>query len=338
MLGVCQVFITSKDRIGVEEMEQQNNLGLDASVPAVKQKSRFMKDILRDKYLYVLLLPGLLYLIIFKYLPMYGVVIAFKEYNIIMGIMESPWVGFQQFERLFRTPDFTQIFMNTLIISGLKLAVGFPAPIILALLLNELKNMPFKRITQSIVYLPHFISWVIFAGIIMAFLNPVDGLFNYIIKAFGGEPIGFLTSKEHFRSILVISDVYKEIGWGTIIYLAAMTGVSPDLYEAARMDGAGKLKQMWHVTLPSIRPVVLIMLILSLGNVLEAGFLQIYLLYNPLVYDVADVIDTYVYRRGIQEANYSLATAAGLFKSVIALILIVTANKIVKKFGQEGLW
>ncbi|WP_088104078.1 ABC transporter permease [Halalkalibacter urbisdiaboli] len=313
------------------------NVNTDTSLSPLGKKP-ILKDLLRDKYLYLLLLPGLLYLIIFKYVPMYGIVIAFKDYNIIMGIKESPWVGFEQFQRLFRTPDFMQIFMNTLIISSLKLLFGFPAPIILALLLNELRHMAFKKFTQSVVYLPHFISWVIFSGIIIIFLNPVDGLFNFIIQAFGGQPISFLTSPEHFREILVISDIYKEMGWGTIIYLAAMTGVNPDLYEAARMDGANKFKQMWHVTLPSIRPVILIMLILSLGNILEAGFLQIYLLYSPLVYDVADVIDTYVYRRGIQEANYSLATAAGLFKSLIALVLIVTANKIVKKCGQDGLW
>ncbi|MBS4219124.1 sugar ABC transporter permease [Bacillus sp. FJAT-49711] len=292
----------------------------------------------RDKYLYLLLLPGLIYLIIFKYFPMYGVIIAFKDFNMFAGIIDSPWAGFEQFERLFRTPDFQKIFMNTLIISLLKLVFGFPAPIILALLLNELRHMFFKRFTQSVLYLPHFVSWVIFAGIIMTFLNPVDGLVNHIIQYFGGKPMHFLTSKEHFRSILVITDIYKEMGWGTIIYLAAMTGVNSDLYEASRIDGANKFKQMWHVTLPSIRPVILIMLILSLGNILEAGFFQIYLLYSPLVYDVADIIDTYVYRRGIQEANYSLATAAGLFKSIIALVLIVTANKIVKKFGEDGLW
>lgn len=304
----------------------------------VSRWQRLINDVTRDKYLYLLLLPGLIYLIIFKYFPMYGVIIAFKEFNMFAGIMDSPWVGFLQFERLFRTPDFQQIFMNTFIISFLKLLFGFPAPIILALLLNELRHMFFKRFTQSILYLPHFVSWVIFAGIIIIFLNPVDGLVNYIIQYFGGDPIHFLTSKSHFRSILVITDIYKEMGWGTIIYLAAMTGVNPDLYEASRIDGANKFKQMWHVTLPSIRPVILIMLILSLGNILEAGFFQIYLLYSPLVYDVADIIDTYVYRRGIQEANYSLATAAGLFKSIIALALIVTANKIVKKFGEDGLW
>ncbi|MDC3418351.1 ABC transporter permease [Aquibacillus salsiterrae] len=323
-------------------MEQRRQkLTLHASLQPKTKMSKtsiFMKDVVRDKYLYLLLLPGLLYLLVFKYLPMYGVVIAFKDYNILMGVMESPWVGFEQFQRLFRTPDFMQIFMNTFIISFLKLLFGFPAPIIIALLLNELRNMAFKRFTQSVLYLPHFLSWVVFAGIITAFLNPVDGVVNFIIKAFDGTPIDFLTSKEYFRSILVSTEVYKEMGWGTIIYLAAMTGVNPDMYEAARIDGANKLQQMWHITLPAIRPVILIMLILSLGNILEAGFLQVYLLYNPLVYDVADIIDTYVYRRGIQEANYSLATAAGVFKSVIALVLIYTANKIVKKSGNEGLW
>ncbi|GAE31029.1 ABC transporter permease [Halalkalibacter hemicellulosilyticus] len=317
---------------------RQTNLELDTTVSSAQHKSTFWKDIKRDKLLYLLLIPGIVYLLIFRYIPMYGVVIAFQDYNIIAGISGSVWVAFEQFERLFRTPNFSSIFMNTLIISSLKLLFGFPAPIILALLLNELRHMAFKRFTQSVIYLPHFISWVIFAGIIITFLNPVDGLFNYFIKQLGGQPISFLTSPDYFRSILVISDIYKEMGWGTIIYLAAMTGVRPDLYEAARIDGANRFKQMWHVTLPAIRPVILIMLILSLGNILEAGFLQIYLLYSPLVYDVADVIDTYVYRRGIQEANYSLATAAGLFKSIIALILIVTANKIVKKFGQDGLW
>lgn len=297
-----------------------------------------MRDVIRDKYLYLLLLPGLVYMIIFKYVPMYGLVIAFKDYNILAGVMDSPWVGFLQFERLFRGPDFTQIFQNTIIISTLKIIWGFPAPIILALLLNELKNIYFKRFTQTIIYLPHFISWVIFAGIITIFLNPVDGFVNYLTTAFGGKPIGFLTEPAYFRSILVVTDIYKEIGWGTIIYLAAMSGVDPSLYEASVMDGATKYRQMWHVTLPSIRPVIIILLILSLGNILEAGFMQIFLLYNPLVMSVGDVIDTYVYRRGIVDASYSLGAAAGLFKSIIALILIVAANRIVKWFGEDGLW
>jgi len=296
------------------------------------------KHVKRDRYLYLLLLPGLLTIFLFKYVPMYGIIIAFKEYNILLGVFESPWVGFKQFERLFRTPDFITIFRNTFLISLYKLIFGFPAPIILALLLNELRNGFFKRFTQSVLYLPHFLSWVIFTGIIVAFLNPVDGLVNYILLALDMKPINFMIIPDYFRTLLVSTHIYKEMGWGTIIYLAAMSGVNPDLYEAARVDGANKFKQMWHVTIPSIRSVIYILLILDLGGILEAGFMQVFLLYNPLVYEVADIIDTYVYRVGIQSANYSLATAAGLFKSVIALVLIYTANKIVQKSGNNGLW
>ncbi|MCR2804642.1 ABC transporter permease [Paenibacillus soyae] len=296
---------------------------------------KYMK---RDKYLYLLMLPGLFLIFLFKYVPMYGIVIAFKDYNILLGVFDSPWVGLDQFERLFRTPDFIQIFRNTFLISLYKLVFGFPAPIILALLLNELRNGFFKRFTQSVLYLPHFLSWVIFTGIIVAFLNPVDGVVNYVLSAAGMKTVNFMIIPEYFRTLLVSTHIYKEMGWGTIIYLAAMSGVNPDLYEAARVDGANKFRQMWHVTLPSIRSVILILMILDLGSILEAGFMQVFLLYNPLVYDVGDIIDTYVYRVGIQSANYSLATAAGLFKSVISLALIYTANKIVQKSGQNGLW
>lgn len=311
---------------------------LGGAPPILERNNRFFKNLVRNKYLYLLLFPGVIYFIVFKYAPMYGILIAFQEFSMIKGISGSEWVGFQQFERLFRTSTFQQIFENTFIISLLKLLFGFPAPILLALLLNEIRHKVFKRVTQSIMYLPHFVSWVIFSGIIVTFLNPVDGLVNYFIKEAGGTPIHFLINNEYFRSILVATDIYKGIGWGTIIYLAAITGVNPDLYEASRMDGANRLRQTWHVTLPAIRPVVFIMLILSLGGILEAGFEQIYLLYNPLVYEVADVIDTYVYRVGVQQANYSLATAAGLFKSIIGLFFIVLANTIVKKLGEDGLW
>ncbi|MEK0312609.1 ABC transporter permease [Cohnella sp. 56] len=297
-----------------------------------------MKDLVRDRYLYLLLLPGLLLVLLFKYGPMYGVVIAFQDYNIYKGIHGSQWVGFAQFERLFRSPDFYEILGNTVIISLYKLSASFVIPIVLALLLNELRSVVFRRFAQSVVYLPHFISWVIFSGIIITFLNPVDGMVNTVIQSLGGKPIDFLGDVRYFRSMLVVTDIYKEVGWGTIIYLAAIAGVNPDLYEAARIDGASKLRQMWHVTLPAIRPVIVILVILSLANVLEAGFQQIFLLYNALVYDVADIIDTYVYRVGIYQANYSFATAAGLFKSAVAMTLILTVNTIVKKSGQQGLW
>ncbi|MFB0840705.1 ABC transporter permease [Paenibacillus oleatilyticus] len=297
-----------------------------------------LKDLVRDKYLYLLLLPGMLFIVVFKYIPMYGLVIAFQEYNILQGVGGSDWVGFYQFEKLFTMLDFTNVFKNTLIISTLKLVWGFPAPIVLALLLNEVKQLVFQRFVQTVVYLPHFISWVIFSGIIIIFLNPVDGLVNQVMGWFGGEPIDFLIEKSYFRSILVATDIYKEVGWGTIIYLAAISGINPQLYEAAIVDGAGRFRQMWNITLPSIRHVIVILFILSLGNILDAGFLQTLLLYNPLVMDVADIIDTYVYRKGIVDASYSLGAAAGVFKSVIALILVAASNQLAKKFGEEGLW
>ncbi|XOK64647.1 ABC transporter permease [Paenibacillus elgii] len=297
-----------------------------------------LKDLVRDKYLYLLLLPGMLFIVVFKYIPMYGLVIAFQEYNILQGVGGSDWVGFYQFEKLFTMLDFTNVFKNTLIISTLKLVWGFPAPIVLALLLNEVKQLMFQRFVQTVVYLPHFISWVIFSGIIIIFLNPVDGLVNQVMGWFGGEPIDFLIEKSYFRSILVATDIYKEVGWGTIIYLAAISGINPQLYEAAIVDGAGRFRQMWNITLPSIRHVIVILFILSLGNILDAGFLQTLLLYNPLVMDVADIIDTYVYRKGIVDASYSLGAAAGVFKSVIALILVAASNQLAKKFGEEGLW
>ncbi|NEN83736.1 ABC transporter permease [Paenibacillus elgii] len=297
-----------------------------------------LKDLVRDKYLYLLLLPGMLFIIVFKYIPMYGLVIAFQEYNILQGVGGSDWVGLYQFKKLFTMLDFTSVFKNTLIISTLKLIWGFPAPIVLALLLNEVKQLVFQRFVQTVVYLPHFISWVIFSGIIIIFLNPVDGLVNQVMGWFGGEPVDFLIEKSYFRSILVATDIYKEVGWGTIIYLAAISGINPQLYEAAIVDGAGRFRQMWNITLPSIRHVIIILFILSLGNILDAGFLQTLLLYNPLVMDVADIIDTYVYRKGIVDASYSLGAAAGVFKSVIALILVAASNQLAKRFGEEGLW
>ncbi|WP_424768808.1 ABC transporter permease [Paenibacillus sp. sgz302251] len=319
-------------------MEASTETTAAAHSSSVASGRTLWKDLVRDRYLYLLLLPGLLLILLFRYAPMYGIVIAFQDFNIFKGVRGSEWVGFDQFVRLFNSPDFYEILRNTILISLYKLAASFSIPIILSLLLNELKHVGFKRITQSIIYLPHFVSWVIFSGIIISFLNPVDGLFNMIASQFGGSKIDYLGNSAYFRSILVLSDIYKEVGWGTIIYLAAISGVNADLYEAARIDGANKGRQMWHVTLPAIRPVIIILVILSLANILEAGFQQVFLLYSPLVYDVGDIIDTYVYRVGIQEANYSYATAVGLFKSLVAMVLIVSVNKLVKMTGQDGLW
>ena len=309
------------------------------SAHGIRDHARVLfRDLARDRGLYLLLLPGLALILLFCYVPMYGVSIAFQEFSIFKGFQDSPWVGLLQFERLFRTPSFPYVIRNTLLISLYKLLFGFPAPIVLALLLNEMRSTFYKRFTQTILYLPYFISWVIMAGLIQTFLSPSNGVINDLIRMTGGEPVNFLIEKGMFRSILVITDIYKNVGWGTIIYLAALSGVPLGLYEAAMLDGASKWRQAWHITLPSIRNVVVIMLILSLGNILNAGFDQVFLLYNPPVYEVADIIDTFVYRKGIVETRYSLVTAAGLFKSLISLLLIVGANKLAHWIGDEGVW
>lgn len=311
---------------------------VDQGVEVKVRRTGLVQNLVRDKYLYLLLAPGIIYFVVFCYIPMWGITIAFKDFNMFKGYFASPWVGFDNFVKLFQGVDFAEKFSNTLIISSLKLLFGFPAPIILALLLNELTSLKFKKTVQTILYLPHFISWVVLAGIIVSFVNPSDGVINYLIEALGGESIDFLNSLTWFRPLLVITDVYKGVGWGTVVYLAAISGVDQGLYEAAIIDGANKFKQMWHITLPSIKNVIVVLAILSLGGILNAGFDQIFLLYNPTVYDVADTIDTYVYRRGMISADYSLATAAGLFKSVIAMILIIGTNKIAKLFGEDAVW
>jgi putative aldouronate transport system permease protein len=291
----------------------------------------------KSKYLFFMLIPPLIWYAIFHYGPLYGVQLAFKDFSPIRGIWGSAWVGLEHFKFLFfQSPDFMRIFRNTLLISLYNMIFGFPAPIILALLLNEVRSAAFKRISQSISYIPHFFSWVVLAGIITVMLSPSEGPVNYLLKFIGLEPIYFLADSSYFRSTLVATGIWKEIGWGTIIYLAALSGVDPALYEAAKIDGASRWKQIWYITIPTILPVVTIMFILSLGGILNAGFDQIFNLYNPAVYDVADVIDTYVYRAGILGAQFGLTTAVGLFKNVIGIILVLSTNYIVKKLGQEG--
>ncbi len=322
----------------MSKIDTSINTGIVEKTPYAVKKGKLWRNIVRNKFLYLLILPGLIHLIVFKYLPMYGVVIAFKDYNMFKGVFESPWVGLKNFKDLFHTAKFPLVMKNTLEISLLKMLFGFPAPIILALLLNELKNLRFKKTTQTIVYLPHFISWVIYAGIIRTFLNPVDGFINEIIKILGGAPYDFLGSRSTFRSVLVITDIYKGIGWGTIIYLAALAGVDSQLYDAATIDGADLFQKMRYITIPCIKPVIMTLFILGLGGILNAGFEQIFLLYNDMVLPIADIIDTYVYRKGIKEAAYSLGAAAGMFKSVIAAVLIILTNKVANKIGEEGIW
>lgn len=298
---------------------------------------RFCKDVIRDKWLYLLLLPGIVFLIIFRYIPIFGNVIAFMDYN-PYDASQNVWVGLKHFQDLLTRPQFLQVFGNTLYISILKMVCGFPIPIILALMMNEMKNLKFKKVAQTLLYLPNFISWVVLAGLIMNMLDPDTGLVTSIINSISGEKIQVLTDTRYFVPMLIITDIYKGTGWGTIIYFAALSGVDPQLYEAAEIDGARKWKQLLHITLPSITPTIVVMLILSCNNIVNAGFDQIFMLYSATVYSVADIIDTYVYRIGIQRADYSFSTAAGLFKSVIALVMILIVNTVAKKTGNEGIW
>lgn len=298
---------------------------------------RFCKDVVRDKWLYLLLLPGIVFLIIFRYIPIFGNVIAFMDYN-PYDASQNVWVGLKHFQDLLTRPQFLQVFGNTLYISILKMVCGFPIPIILALMMNEMKNLKFKKVAQTLLYLPNFISWVVLAGLIMNMLDPDTGVVTGIINSIAGENIQVLTDTRYFVPMLIVTDIYKGAGWGTIIYFAALSGVDPQLYEAAEIDGARKWKQLLHITLPSITPTIVVMLILSCNNIVNAGFDQIFMLYTATVYSVADIIDTYVYRIGIQRADYSFSTAAGLFKSVIALVMILIVNTVAKKTGNEGIW
>ncbi|OAS21198.1 ABC transporter permease [Paenibacillus oryzisoli] len=316
---------------------------MKASVPAatthvLTSKRANRHPLLKYWDLYLMVLPALVFLLVFKYGPMYGVVIAFKDYNIMQGVLASKWVGLQYFRELFMFDEFPRVVINTLVISLMKLVIGFPAPILLALLLNELRLAIFKRWVQTFTYLPHFISWVVIGGIAVDLLSPSSGIVNKLIQAFGGEPIFFLTSESWFRWILVYTDVWKEAGWGAIIYLAALLSINEELFQAATVDGAGRLRQIWHISLPSIRSTIIILLLLRIGHLLDAGFEQVLVMYNPTVYDVGDIIDTYVFRVGLGTMQFGLTTAAGLFKSVIGCVLLVIANTLARRMGEEGIY
>ena len=291
------------------------------------------------RVLLLMLIPGILYYVIFHYLPMYGVVLAFKEFKITKGILDSPWVGFDVFMKVFSDDYFFTVLKNTLIISLYKLIFGFPVPILFALLLSEIASARFKKLVQTVSYLPHFISWVVMAGIFFTVFS-LEGPVNTIIQFFGMEPVLFLADDRYFRSILVITSIFQGFGWGSIIYFAAISSIDPQMYEAAVIDGAGRFKRMFYISIPMLVPVIAIMLILSMSGILDAGFDQIFNMYNPRVMNVSDIIDTYVYRKGLVEMNYSYATAVGLFKSVIALILIIGVNRLVKMIGgrDHALW
>ncbi len=319
-------------------MASIESVNVGHSISQDRRKQRLGVILRKFWPLYVMLLPGIAYFAIFRYWPIYGLVLAFKDFRVLEGIMASPWAGFKHFEALFASPLFMRSIRNTVVISLLKLVVGFSPPIILALMLNEVRIAAVKKVIQTVSYLPHFLSWVIVYGILLALLGPGSGLINQWIKSAGGEVIPFLTHKRWFLVVIVLSDVWKSVGWGAIIYLAALTSISPSLYEAATVDGASRLQQIWYISLPSIRPVAVLILILRMGQMLNAGFGQIYVLYNPLVYETADIIDTWVFRNGIEQFRFSLATAAGFFKSVIGLILVLSANKLAKMFADQGIW
>jgi putative aldouronate transport system permease protein len=285
------------------------------------------------KYYYLLLLPGIVYFIIFKYMPMGGIIIAFKDYKLSEGVFGSDWVGLKWFTMLFNDLGFWTAFKNTIIISFYKLIFGFPAPVVLAILLNEVAKSWFKRTIQTIVYFPHFLSWVILGGILFTLLSPSTGIISWF-----GVKTSPLADPNSFRSLLVWSGIWKEVGWNTIIYMAAMAGINPQLYEAGRMDGANRWHLIRHITLPSIAGTIVVLLILRTGYILQAGFDQVYILYNPIVYSVADILDTYVYRTGLTMGRFPYATAAGLFQSVVGLLLLLFANWSARRISGQGLW
>ncbi|WP_309119005.1 ABC transporter permease subunit [Paenibacillus sp.] len=285
------------------------------------------------QYYYLLLLPGIVYFIVFKYLPMGGIMIAFKDYKLSQGVFGSEWVGLKWFAMLFNDAGFWTAFQNTILISFYKLAFGFPSPIVLAILLNEVARTWFKRTIQTIIYFPHFLSWVILGGILFTLLSPSTGILSWF-----GVQVSPLADPSSFRSLLVWSGIWKEVGWNTIIYMAAMAGINPQLYEAARIDGASRWQLIRYITLPSIASTIVVLLILRTGYILQAGFDQVYILYNPIVYSVADILDTYVYRTGLTMGRFPYATAAGLFQSLVGLLLLAFANGSARRISGQGLW
>lgn len=298
---------------------------------------RLGKDVWRNKSLYLMILPVLLFYIVFMYKPMYGAIIAFKRFSPGLGIEGSPWVGLENFEYFFSNPDFGRILKNTLKISLSLIVFGFPAPIILTIMFNEIRNARFKRVAQSVSYMPHFISLVVICGLIRTFV--ADGsIIQQLVHFFDGKEGSLLNRADAFLPIYVVSDIWQNIGWDCIIYLAAIAGIDQQLYEAAQVDGAGKWKQMIHVTLPGLRPTIIIMLILRVGNVLSVGYEKIILLYNPLIYEASDVISSYVYRMGFESRDWSYSTAVGLFNSLVNFIVIIAANTVCKKIGDTSLW
>lgn len=292
----------------------------------------------RDKYLYLLMMPGLLFFLIFKYGPMWGLSLAFQNYSPFLGFWKSEWVGFKYFSDFLTNPDFFKLLRNTLAISFLNILFFFPAPIVLALMLNEVRRLRFKKFVQTAIYLPHFVSWVVIAGISFILLSKSSGVVNGLIADAGGAKIDFLTNAKLFWLLLTSQSIWKDAGYGTIIFLAALTSINPEQYEAAQIDGASRWKQLLYITLPGIKSTIVVLLILRLGSVMDVGFEQVYLMISAPVESIGDVFDTYAYRVGVQQGRFSFAVAAGMFKSIVGFILVVAANRIAKKMGEEGVY
>lgn len=307
-------------------------------LPAVQKKRTIAKKIHRRWQLYFVMLLPLAYLVIFHYTPMYGVQIAFKNFIVTKGIIGSPWIGFAHFQRFFKSYQFLRLIKNTLGISFYSLAAGFPVPIILAILINEVRAVRFKKTVQMVTYAPHFISTIVMVAIILQVLDPKIGLINRVIDATGGDPINFIGVPEYFKTIYVVSGVWQNAGYSSIIYIAALSSIDPQLEEAAIMDGASKLQKIWHIDIPGILPTAVILLILNMGRIMNIGFEKIFLMQNPLNMVTSDVISTYVYRTGLVSAQYSFSAAVGLFNSVINLILIVSVNQAARRMGETSLW
>lgn len=293
----------------------------------------------RDLPIYALLLPGILLLFIFHYLPLFGIAIAFQDFVPFKGVTGSEWVGLKNFKYFLLDQKFWQVLKNTLEINILHIIFGFPVPVLFAILLNEIWSNKFKKVVQTVSYLPHFISWVIAAGIVTSILSPSTGIINMFLKnVLGKEPIHFLAESKYFRPVIVMSGIWKGFGMNAVYYLAALSSIDLQLYEASRIDGAGKLRQIWHITLPGIRNIAIVLLVLQVGSLVTIGFEQIFLLYNPLVYEVGDVISTYTYRLGIEQTRFSLTSAIGLTQSIVNFILVYSTNRLARTFAGWSLW
>lgn len=324
--GDTMIEVAKSKNIDGVQVTQKNRLG------------QLGKAIYKYRWLYIMMLPGFVYFVIFRYFPLLNAQIAFKQFKPLLGVWGSPWIGFKNFITFFHSFYFTQLLTNTVIISLLKLVLGMPMAIFLALCIYETAFKRLARFVQTISYLPHFLSWVIMYGILLVMLSPDNGLVNEAVKAGGGTPVAFLYSPEWFRAVVVGSDIWKDTGWGTILYLAALMSIDPTLFEAAAVDGASRMQRIWHISLPGILGTIIVVTLLRLGNILDAGFQQIFMLYSLPVYSVGDIIDTWVYRQGVLEFQFSLATAVGLFKGVIGLILVLVSDRLAKKISGSGIY